>query len=85
MLLEEFKHTKGVHNYHMAFRADEKTDRVVFLYRFIKGECPKSFGLNVARMAGIPENVIRKAKVKSERFAEELDGLTCKIKELHNS
>ena len=69
----------------MAFRADEKTDRVVFLYRFIKGECPKSFGLNVARMAGIPENVIRKAKVKSERFAEELDGLTCKIKELHNS
>jgi DNA mismatch repair protein MSH6 len=32
MLLDEFKRVPGVQNYHMAFRADPATDRVVFLY-----------------------------------------------------
>jgi DNA mismatch repair protein MSH6 len=32
MLLDEFKRVPGVQNYHMAFRADPNTDRVVFLY-----------------------------------------------------
>jgi DNA mismatch repair protein MSH6 len=38
----------------MAFKANQEKDEVMFLYRFIKGECPMSFGINVARMAGIP-------------------------------
>jgi DNA mismatch repair ATPase MutS len=29
-------------------------DDIVFLYKFERGECPQSFGINVARMAGIP-------------------------------
>lgn len=54
MLLDEFKDYPGVQNYHMAYKANESGDQVIFLYKFVKGECPKSFGLNVARMAGVP-------------------------------
>jgi len=68
MLTEEFKTFDGVQNYHMAFRADENNDNVVFLYKFVKGECPMSFGLNVARMAGIPAAVLAIAKAKSHDF-----------------
>jgi DNA mismatch repair protein MSH6 len=41
----------------------------MFLYKFIKGECPMSFGINVARMANIPKQVLDIAKKKSEDFA----------------
>ena len=37
---------------------DEECDRITFLYKFIEGECPRSFGMNVARMAGLPQSVI---------------------------
>jgi len=33
---------------------EEDCDRITFLYKFIEGECPRSFGMNVARMAGLP-------------------------------
>jgi len=58
MLIDEFKAVKGVKNFHMAFKQNENNDTVVFLYKFIKGDCPQSFGLNVARLAGLPEKVI---------------------------
>ena len=68
MLLDEFKEHPGVQSYHMAFRASDKTDQVVFLYKFIRGECPSSFGLNVARLAGLPEGVLARAKERSTVF-----------------
>ncbi len=55
----------GVANYHMAYRANEAQDHVIFLYKFIRGECPMSFGINVARMAGIDQQVLERAKAKS--------------------
>ena len=51
---------------------DNEPDKIMFLYRFIEGECPKSFGMNVARMAGLPPKVIAKAKYKSEEFFIEM-------------
>lgn len=41
---------------------------VTFLYKFAPGECPKSYGLNVARLARLPPSVIDRAKAKSEEF-----------------
>jgi DNA mismatch repair protein MSH6 len=32
--------------------------RVTFLYKFAAGACPKSYGLNVARLARLPESII---------------------------
>lgn len=59
MLLHEFRDCPGVQNYHMAYKANTgKSDRVTFLFKFIKGECPESFGMNVARMAMLPATVL---------------------------
>lgn len=54
MLLDELRNEPAVKYYHMSFKANEDNDHVIFLYNFIQGECPMSFGLNVARMAGLP-------------------------------
>jgi len=57
----------------MACRTNEAKDEVMFLYRFEKGECPQSFGLNIARMAGIPRNVINNARKKATEFSHKLN------------
>lgn len=64
----------------MAFKANLEKDEVMFLYRFIKGECPMSFGLNVARMAGIPPQVLALSKKKAEEFSAKLNLLTMRLK-----
>ncbi len=62
---------QGVCSYHMACKAllkndeeatSEDCDRITFLYKFIEGECPRSFGMNVAHMAGLPRSVMELAK-----------------------
>lgn len=42
--------------------------QVTFLYQLAPGECPKSYGLNVARLARLPSSVIDRAREKSEEF-----------------
>ncbi|CAN0017543.1 unnamed protein product, partial [Hapterophycus canaliculatus] len=42
--------------------------RVTFLYKLAPGPCPKSFGINVARLAQLPDAVITAAQLKSEEF-----------------
>lgn len=36
---------------------DPSKETITFLYKFVKGACPKSYGFNAARLAGIPEEV----------------------------
>nr|AAT67045.1 DNA mismatch repair protein [Petunia x hybrida] len=43
-------------------------EEVTFLYRLTPGACPKSYGVNVARLAGLPDDVLQKAAAKSEEF-----------------
>ena len=47
---------------------DPSAARVTFLYKFAAGACPKSYGLNVARLARLPESIIARAAVKSAEF-----------------
>jgi DNA mismatch repair protein MSH6 len=42
--------------------------KVTFLYTFAAGACPKSYGLNIAALARLPESVIRRAAEKSADF-----------------
>lgn len=35
----------------------EREDEVVFLYKFVEGNCEKSFGFNAARLAGVSPKV----------------------------
>ncbi len=50
----------GVHNYCIAVK--EKGDTIVFLRKIIKGGADKSYGIQVARLAGVPEAVLGRAK-----------------------
>jgi len=43
-------------------------EEVTFLYRLTPGACPKSYGVNVARLAGIPTSVLQRANEKSSDF-----------------
>lgn len=43
-----------------------------------KGTCPKSFGVNVARLAGLPHEVLLKAKQISADFENEISGFESK-------
>lgn len=36
---------------------DPSQETITFLYKFVKGACPKSYGFNAARLANIPEDV----------------------------
>ena len=44
----------------MDSNVDNKKD-ITFLYKFKQGICPESYGIEVAKLAGIPEKVIKKA------------------------
>jgi len=50
----------GIKNYNVLVR--EKNDRVVFLRKIVPGAADKSYGIQVARLAGLPEEVIDRAK-----------------------
>ena len=48
-------------NYNVAVR--EWNDQVVFLRKIVEGGTDKSYGIQVARLAGVPKTVIERAKV----------------------
>ncbi|MDD6217460.1 MAG: DNA mismatch repair protein MutS, partial [Roseburia sp.] len=50
----------NVHNYCIAVK--EKGDDIVFLRKIVKGGADKSYGIQVAKLAGVPESVLNRAK-----------------------
>ena len=50
----------SVNNYCIAVK--EKGDDIVFLRKIIKGGADKSYGIQVAKLAGVPDSVIERAK-----------------------
>lgn len=57
----------GVNNYCIAVK--EQGEDIVFLRKIVKGGADKSYGIQVARLAGVPEPVLNRAK-------EIVEGLT---------
>jgi len=51
---------EGIKNYKIAVR--EEKDRVVWLRKIMRGGTDKSYGIEVARLAGLPMNVIERSK-----------------------
>jgi DNA mismatch repair protein MutS len=51
----------GVNNYSIAVK--KRGDDITFLRRIVKGGADESFGIEVAKLAGIPNSVINRAKV----------------------
>ncbi len=50
-------------------------ETITFLYKFVEGACPKSYGFNAARLAGLPRDVIAVARRKAQDFERSSDGL----------
>lgn len=40
---------------------DPTQETVTFLYKYSDGPCPKSYGFNAAKLAGMPISVIKRA------------------------
>jgi DNA mismatch repair protein MutS len=59
-LTELAEHLPGAKNYQIT--ATEKDGEVVFLHKLIQGKASKSYGIAVARLAGLPQSVIERAK-----------------------
>jgi DNA mismatch repair protein MutS len=51
---------KGVRNLNVAVR--EWEDQVVFLHRIVEGGTDRSYGIHVARLAGVPRDVLDRAR-----------------------
>ncbi|XP_054801883.1 DNA mismatch repair protein MSH6 isoform X2 [Prosopis cineraria] len=71
LLAVDFHKDPKVSLCHMACQVGDGVggvDEVTFLYRLTPGACPKSYGVNVARLAGLPTSVLQKAAAKSREF-----------------
>ncbi|MGN0515274.1 MAG: DNA mismatch repair protein MutS [Lachnospiraceae bacterium] len=58
----------GVNNYCIAVK--EQGDDIVFLRKIIKGGADKSYGIQVAKLAGVPDSVIARAKELVEELSD---------------
>lgn len=57
-----------IHNIHL--NAVEHQDEIIFLHEIKKGPASQSFGLQVARLAGVPVTVINRAKVHLKKLEQ---------------
>ncbi|XP_053615816.1 probable DNA mismatch repair protein Msh6 isoform X2 [Plodia interpunctella] len=48
-------------------------ETITFLYKLSPGACPKSYGFNAARLAGIPKEITRRAHEISKKIEKETD------------
>merc|ERR1711991_206216 len=53
------KKSRQIKNYKMEIK--EWNNEIIFLYKIVQGEANKSYGLEVAKLAGLPEDLIFKA------------------------
>lgn len=63
------KSLSGVKNLNVAVR--EWQDEVIFLHKIIDGAADKSYGIHVARLAGVPREVIERSKEILAQLEEE--------------
>ncbi len=58
----------GVKNYNILVK--EQGDDIIFLRKISRGGADKSYGIEVAKLAGVPNEVIKRAKVILEKIEE---------------
>ena len=68
----------NVNNYCIAVK--EKGDDIIFLRKIVKGGADKSYGIQVARLAGVPESVTNRAKEIVEELVQA--DITTRIKDI---
>ena len=66
-MVSEFKNMK---NYNIAVK--RHGDDITFLRRIVPGAADESYGIEVAKLAGVPENIIKRAKQILENVEQEV-------------
>jgi len=60
---------KHASNWNVAVR--EQDNGIIFLHKIVEGSADKSYGIHVARLAGVPKIVLSRAEVILERLEED--------------
>lgn len=68
LLAEKLDNVQNIH-----LDAKEHNEELIFLHKVEKGPASQSYGIQVARLAGIPPNVIHAAKLKLKELEQELE------------
>ena len=68
-LTEMENELKGVKNYNIAVK--KRGDDIIFLRRIVRGGADDSYGIEVAKLSGIPDEVIKRAKQILKKTEEE--------------
>ena len=72
----DLEQTKNVFSAHMACMVENEgheditQETITFLYKLVDGPCPKSHGFNAAKLAGLPDSIIRRGFAKALEFEE---------------
>ena len=69
----------GIHNYHITSR--ELGNKIIFLRKLAAGGSTHSFGIHVAKMAGMPASLIERANQILKQLEESRGGETTALKE----
>jgi DNA mismatch repair protein MutS len=64
---------EGVSNYSITVK--EMGDTVIFLHKIVRGGADRSFGIEVAKLAGVPADVTERAKVIMQSLIEKDDSI----------
>ncbi|WVF66380.1 hypothetical protein IAT40_001120 [Kwoniella sp. CBS 6097] len=67
-LTDDFTYHLNIRKMHMQTHVDDQLKQVVFLYKLIPGVAESSHGTHVARMAGVPTEVVTRAEEVSNQF-----------------
>ncbi|KAJ1980615.1 Mismatch repair protein msh3 [Dimargaris xerosporica] len=67
------QHPCHVQNCYMDYWCESQED-ITFLYKVVKGVSQQSYGLQVARMAGLPDSIIQTARQKARSMAAAAKG-----------
>jgi len=59
---------RGVHNYCIAVK--EQGEDIVFLRKIVRGGANRSYGIQVAKLAGVPDGVLKRAKEIVQELAK---------------
>jgi len=71
---------KGVKNYNIACK--KRGDDIIFLRRIVRGPADGSYGIEVAKLAGVPNAVVKRAHEVLDEIIEVQSGVSMKAKNI---
>ncbi|KAI0031342.1 muts domain V-domain-containing protein [Vararia minispora EC-137] len=70
-LTDDYAYHPNIRNMHMQTMVNDEERELTFLYKLVDGIATGSFGTHVASLAGVPSDVVSRATVVSEDFANQ--------------